>query len=127
MIVADASAVVLALRHGGHARELLTTEAVVVPHLADAEVANAFRSLERRGAVPATDARSALRAWQALGVLRMATTELLPRVWTLRANLSASDATYVALAEALEVDLATADARLAGAPGPSCAIRVIRS
>jgi predicted nucleic acid-binding protein len=36
------------------------------------------------------------------------------------------DAMYVALAEALDVPLVTVDVRLAGAPGPTCAIEVLR-
>jgi predicted nucleic acid-binding protein len=51
---------------------------------------------------------------------------LLGRVWQLRENLSAYDATYVAVAEAFEVPLMTADGRLARAPGPRCAITVVR-
>jgi predicted nucleic acid-binding protein len=50
----------------------------------------------------------------------------LPRIWQLRDNLTAYDATYVALAEALSCELVTADARLARAPGPACPITVVR-
>jgi predicted nucleic acid-binding protein len=57
---------------------------------------------------------------------RFAIVGLLPRIWELRDNLTAYDAGYVALAEALESRLVTADARLAGAPGPRCAITVVR-
>ena len=42
---------------------------------------------------------------------------LLPRIWDLRENLTAYDASYVALAETLDAPLVTADARLARAPG----------
>ncbi len=42
---------------------------------------------------------------------------LLPRVWALRNNLTAYDATYVALAEVLDMPLLTRDRRLAGAAG----------
>jgi predicted nucleic acid-binding protein len=42
---------------------------------------------------------------------------LLPRVWELRNNLTAYDAVYVALAEALDAPLLTRDRRLAGAAG----------
>lgn len=47
------------------------------------------------------------------------------RAYDLRANVSASDATYVALAELLGCALVTADRRLASAPGPRCAITVV--
>ena len=40
--------------------------------------------------------------------------------------MTAYDAAYVALAEELGCELLTADARLAQAPGPRCAIRVLR-
>jgi predicted nucleic acid-binding protein len=51
---------------------------------------------------------------------------LLGRIWQLRHNLSAYDATYVALAEALGCALLTADARLAAAPGVACDVTVVR-
>jgi predicted nucleic acid-binding protein len=50
---------------------------------------------------------------------------ILDRVWQLRDNLSAYDATYVALAEQLGCALLTADQRLAGAPGLRCPITVV--
>jgi predicted nucleic acid-binding protein len=68
------------------------------------------------------DARAALGRWARLGLRRYAAVGLLSRIWELRDNLSAFDATYVALAEASGCDLVTADARLARAPGPKCAI-----
>jgi predicted nucleic acid-binding protein len=46
-------------------------------------------------------------------------------VWALRENLSAYDATYVALAEALDSPLLTRDARLMRAPGLRCRIEVL--
>ena len=50
---------------------------------------------------------------------------LLPRIWELRANLTAYDAAYVALAEALGAPLLTRDARLAAAPGHEARIEVV--
>jgi predicted nucleic acid-binding protein len=50
-----------------------------------------------------------------------------PRVWELRGNLTPYDAMYVALAEALDCALVTADARLARAPGIRCAVEVLPS
>ena len=52
---------------------------------------------------------------------------LLPRIWELRDSVSSYDATYVALAEALECALLTADGRLARAHGPRCPVNVVRS
>ena len=126
MIVFDASASVLALLGDGDARRLLAREAVAVPHLADSEVAHALRGQVLRGHVGADDAGAALARWRRLGLRRFGVAGLLPRIWELRDNVTAYDATYVALAEGLACDLVTADARLAQAPGPTCAITVVR-
>lgn len=126
MIVVDASVAVLGLLDDGDARQSLATESVAIPHVADSEVAHVLRSQVLRGTVQESHAREALRRWALLGVRRFAATGLLGRIWDLRQNLSAYDATYVALAEALSCPLHTADARLAGAPGPTCSIVVVR-
>ncbi len=52
---------------------------------------------------------------------------LLPRIWQLRDNLTAYDAAYVALAEALGAPLVTADARLARAAGVRCEVEVLKA
>ncbi len=126
MIVVDASAAVLGLLSDGDARRSLGAGSVAIPHLADSEVANALRGQVLRGAVGAGEARHALDRWSRLGLRRYAVVGLLPRIWELRETLTAYDATYVALAEALGCELVTADARLARAPGPSCPITVLR-
>lgn len=126
MIVADASVAVLGLLSDGDARRSLAVETVAVPHLVDSEVAHALRSQVLRGTVAEAHAREALRRWALLAVRRFPVNGLLRRVWELRQNLSAYDASYVALAEALSCSLHTADARLAGAPGPTCPIVVVR-
>jgi predicted nucleic acid-binding protein len=126
MIVLDASAAVLALLNDGEARRSLATATIAVPHLADSEVTHALRAQVLRGHVGAHHARAALARWARLGLRRFGVVGLLARVWELRDNLTAYDATYVALAEALACELVTADARLAQAPGPTCAITVVR-
>lgn len=126
MIVVDASAAVLGLLNDGDARATLRDDVVVCPHLADSEVAHALRSQVLRGAVEVPDAARALDVWARLGLRRVGVSGLLVRIWQLRDNLTAYDATYVAVAEAFEVPLVTADARLARAPGPRCTITVVR-
>jgi predicted nucleic acid-binding protein len=52
---------------------------------------------------------------------------LLERVWQLRANVSAYDAAYVALAEHLDCALLTANGRLARAAKIRCPVTVVPS
>ncbi len=126
MIVADASSIALGLLNDGDARERLAVEDVAAPHLADSELANALRSQVLRGRIDERSARVALDRWAHLGVRRYGVMGLLARIWELRNNLTAYDATYVALAEALGCGLLTADSRLASAPGVRCALVVVR-
>lgn len=127
MIVFDASAAVYGLLNDGDARRLLATEVIMVPHLIDTELTHALRGQVLRGSVAETDAARALDRWRRLGLGRVAAVGLLGRMWALRENLTGYDATYVALAEALECGLVTADRRIGGAPGPTCPITLVRS
>jgi len=127
VIVVDASAAVLGLLNDGDARAYIADEPFACPHLADSEVVHALRTHVRRGEVEAGDAERAVRTWARLGMYRVPVVGMLERIWELRENLSAYDATYVAVAETLDTPLLTADARLARAPGPTCPITVVRS
>ena len=126
MIVIDASAAVMGLLNDGEARAMLARESIVCPHLADSEVVHALRSQVLRGAIDDRVARAAIDVWARLGLRRLGVAGLLDRIWDLRTNLSGYDASYVAVAEAIEAPLVTADARLARAPGPRCSITVVR-
>jgi predicted nucleic acid-binding protein len=126
VIVLDASAAVLGLLNDADARRQLVAGTVAIPHLADSEVVSAIRAQLQRREISSGDAGAAIARWAHIGVRRFAAVGLLPRIWELRDNLTAYDATYVALAEALGCELVTADARLAHAAGPRCAITVIR-
>ncbi|MCW2697449.1 MAG: hypothetical protein JWR62_2534 [Modestobacter sp.] len=127
MIVLDASAAVAALLRDGLARQVAASEQLHVPHLIDAEVAQALRRLVAADRLPAHEGEGLLTAWAALALVRHPFQALLPRIWALRENVSAYDATYVALAEALGCALLTADARLARAPGARCPVTVVPS
>jgi predicted nucleic acid-binding protein len=126
VIVVDASAAVLGLLNDGDARATMSEGAIACPHLADSEIVHALRSQVLRGELDAAVASRAIETWARLGLERLEVSGLLGRIWELRENLSAYDATYVAAAEALDVPLVTADARLAGAPGPRCTVTVVR-
>jgi predicted nucleic acid-binding protein len=126
LIVIDASAAVIGLMNDGEARAMLAAEAAICPHLADSEVVHTLRRQVLRGDLDVGAAERMIHVWQRLGIERVGVSGLLVRVWQLRENLSAYDATYVALAEALESPLVTADGRLARAPGPQCTITVVR-
>jgi len=132
MIVLDASAVVelvLGTRNGGLVSKRLASPQLSLhaPHLLDVEVVQVLRRYARTGAVTSARAEIALRDLSQLGVRRHEHAMLLPRVWELRANLTAYDAVYVALAEALDAPLLTMDARLAAAPGHRARIEIPES
>jgi predicted nucleic acid-binding protein len=118
VIVLDASAAVAALLNDGQARRLVATETIHVPHLVDTEVVSVLRRQVLAGFLIAEEARRALDVWRQLGLIRYAAPPLLERVWELRHTVTPYDATYGCA-------LTTADARLAGASGPRCAITVV--
>ena len=122
MIVLDASVVVeLVLgTEAGRAVENRIADSDLglhAPHLLDVEVAQVVRRSVLLGQVTEERGRRALDHLLALDVARYPHEALLPRVWELRSNLSAYDAAYVALAEALDAPLVTRDRGLADVPG----------
>ena len=85
---------------------------VHVPSLCDVEVVAGLRRAVIHGTLSRRRARSALEDHRDLPLVRHGHLGLLPRILELHANLSAYDATYVALAEGLDAALVTADERL---------------
>ncbi len=130
MIVLDASAVLellLGTTRGQEVAERIADPALGlhVPHLADVEVAQALRRYVRGGEIDEASAALALEDLRSLDVERHSHEPLLARVWDLRENLTAYDAVYVALAEALDTKLLTCDRRLARAPGMRSRVDVV--
>ncbi len=101
------------------------SEAVCVPHLIDLEIAQVLRRYVSRGAVSVDRGALALNHWRDFDVDRYPHEPFLGRIWELRANVSAYDAVYVALAETLSTVLVTGDRRLAGAPGIRARVEVV--
>ena len=131
MIVVDASVLATALGDDGpdgdRARARLRGERLSAPELLDLEVASVLRRQVQGGEVDIRRAALALADLAALPLRRAPHRPLLARCWELRDNLTVYDASYVALAEALDVTLLTGDGRLARAPGPRCRIEMLRS
>ncbi len=122
MIVVDASTLLeLLLNASGAARvarRLASAgESLHAPHVVDAEVAQVLRRWSLSAEIAELRAAEAMADFLAIPLTRWAHPPLLNRVWQLRRSISAFDALYVALAEALDVPLLTRDARLARSHG----------
>ena len=107
------------------ARALHPAERLHAPHLIDVEVAQVMRRLVQAKEITATRADLALVDFEQLVIERHAHRPLLRRVWSLRAALSAYDAAYVALAEALAAPVLTCDGKLAGAHGHKAKVELV--
>ena len=129
MVIDSSAALELLLdtARGRRLNERIRAESVEIhaPHLVDLEIAQVLRRYVLRGSLDAARGMRALRHWRSLQVERYEHRRFLDRVWELRHNVSAYDAVYVALAEALSTVLFTADRRLAAAPGLAGRIELI--
>jgi len=128
MIVADTSAVLAVLCADppeARLRQRLAEDADLhAPHLIDVEIIHALRRLVASGNVTEQRAMSVRADYSQLTMTRYPHHPLADRMWELRHNLTAYDAAFVALSEALGVPFVTCDARLAGASGHSACIEV---
>lgn len=129
MIVLDASVVVELLLNGPAADSLRLElargyESFLVPHLLDAEVVSAIRKMAAIRRINPDRGRRMIAELASLPVERYAHTPLLARVWELRHNFTPYDAVYIALTEATNAVLYTADAKLRD--GHRARVKVLR-
>lgn len=130
MIVVDASVIIEVLLQTNDGlviaeRLLKPRETLHAPHLIDVEVTQVLRRYVLRGELYEERARQALDVLAVFPLTRYAHEPLLTRMWDLRANLTAYDAAYVALAEGLRATLVTRDKRLAVAPGMTSKVELL--
>lgn len=129
MIVLDASAALEILLRGGRCESLVNRvldlrESIAAPQLLDLEIAQVLRRYVIAKEIDVARAEEALADYRDMHVARYPHEALLGRVWELRANCTAYDASYIALAEALGCPLITCDTALAKVPGHRAAIEV---
>lgn len=128
MIVVDTSAILAALVGRPAVFELTARLAddgdLHAPHLIDVEVIHALRRLARSGALSEDRASDARTDFADISLTRYAHHPLADRMWGLRHNLTAYDAAFVALSEALGAPLITCDGRLAASTGHGARIEL---
>lgn len=130
MIVVDTSAIIGVL--AGQPRVQRLVDRVIddgdlhAPHLIDVEFQHALRRLVVSGTISDDRAADARMDLADLTIMRYPHMSLADRMWELRHNVTAYDAAFLALAEALRAPLVTYDARLARVRGHGASVEVFR-
>lgn len=130
MIVLDASATIEWLLQSPTGvkidqRIFSPLESLHAPHLLDVEVTQVLRRYVRDKAITARRGQEALEDLADMPLSRYPHDLLIPRIWELRATLTAYDAAYVALAELLDARLLTCDGKIASASGHHAIVHVV--
>jgi predicted nucleic acid-binding protein len=129
-LIVDASVAVeylLRTQTGRHAARVLDGADLAAPELLDAEVLAVLRREVLAGRLEEARATEAVEDLALWSVERIAHRSLLPVAWSLRRNVTAYDALYVAAARARDAALLTADGPLARAPGLGVVVQNVRS
>lgn len=130
MIVPDASIILDLLLNSPAARRIKSRlfdadETLHAPALLDLEVAQVLRRYAARHTISPERGRAALALLEQFPIARYAHEPLLSRIWELRANFTAYDAAYIALAEGLDATFLTRDTRAAAAPAHRATVELI--
>jgi predicted nucleic acid-binding protein len=127
-MVVDASVVSTAVVEttSAAAQALGRSSTLAAPALLDLEVVQTIRRKVQAGVLTATAGTEAVNRLKRLPIARHPHAALVDRIWALRGNLTAYDASYVALAERLRVSLLTADAAFTTAPGIRCHVKLVK-
>jgi predicted nucleic acid-binding protein len=120
VLVVDASAVLEGLKGSPQGirfqdRLLDRAQRLQAPHLIDLEVVQTLRRWHVQAGLSDDAAARMLAVYRLIPIRRYGHADFLPRAWELREHATAYDAVYIALAEALDVPLLTADRRWASA------------
>lgn len=130
MIVVDASAIIEVLLGTSAASRIAERffaegETLHAPHLLDVEVAQVLRRYALADAFGPERGGEALEDLAGFPIVRYSHEPFLFRIWELRHNVTAYDAAYLALAEALAAPLVTRDAKLASSVGHRARIELV--
>lgn len=124
--VVDASVIVAALidtgPDGRWAESVIAHGPLFCPEHALAEASNVLRRLELQGKASQFEANLAQRDLLRLRLELFPFRPFAQRVWAMRRNVTAYDAWYAAVAEAVECPLFTLDRKLSRAVGPTCVV-----
>lgn len=131
MIVLDASAALLCLLNAPGAARLArrvieTGRSLHAPHLIDLEIAQVLRRYASAREISVARAEQALDDFRLIPITRYPHALLLPRIWQLRNSLTAYDAAYIALVEAIDAPLVTTDGKLARSHGHDAEIELCK-
>jgi predicted nucleic acid-binding protein len=129
LIVVDASCIVRILISSDEValavKSFVRGKALYAPTLVDYEVSSALRGLSRKHPEIELAAGVYLQHLAGMPIRREGAQPLIARIWSLRHNYTAYDASYVALAEALDATLVTCDEKFARAGAARCLIETI--
>lgn len=124
-IVVDASVLIDLALGDAAADAVVSTQPLHAPVTIDAEVLHALRRRWIARLIEDEDVVAVLHLFRQIPITRHPVQPLVDRMWSLRRNITAYDAGYVALAESLEMPLLTRDWRLAHSSGHGARIEYI--